>query len=409
MRKKEDVVMRNFDPEILKKLNIIVGTSFFSNKVSKIFDDNIINFLDEISKETLKKKNNTKYYEDLITFAFWIRKKNILNIVKDYIFKDKMIGNGIVFHLTPSNIPMNFAYSLVFGLLSGNSNILRLPSRNFIQTSLLCNIIIKVLKKKKFKQLKSKICLIKYEKSDEVSEYFSKNADVRIIWGGDKTINQFKKYNTSPRCVDITFSDRYSLSLLGSEKILQLKNDEFTRLIDKFYNDTYIMDQKGCSSPQGIVWLGKKKKEAKLKFYRSLLYKIKNNYDHNLSTANEKISNLSLVAAKSKLTFNINYKNFSLLIIKPNKFNCEIEKIRPYNGSFVEMDLDKINNLKKIISRKCQTISYFGVDKDLIKNLVIDNGLLGVDRIVPVGRALEMNLVWDGKDLIYSLSRIIGS
>lgn len=408
MRKKEDVVMRNFDQKILKKLNIIVGTSSFSNKASKIFDDNIINFLDEISKETLKKKNNTKY-EDLITFAFWIRKKNILNIIKDYIFKDKMIGNGIVFHLTPSNIPMNFAYSLVFGLLSGNSNILRLPSRNFIQTSLLCNIIIKVLKKKKFKQLKSKICLIKYEKSDEVSEYFSKNADVRIIWGGDKTINQFKKYNTSPRCIDITFPDRYSLSLLGSEKILQLKNDEFTRLIDKFYNDAYIMDQKGCSSPQSIVWLGKKKKEAKLKFYRSLSYKIKNNYDHNLSTANEKISNLSLVAAKSKLTFNINYKNFSLLIIKPNKFNCEIEKIRPYNGTFVEIDLDKINNLKKIISRKCQTISYFGVDKDLIKNLVIDNGLLGVDRIVPVGRALDMNLVWDGKDLIYSLSRIIGS
>ena len=109
-----------------------------------------------------------------------------------------MLGNGIVFHLSPSNIPMNFAYSLVFGLLSGNNNILRLPSKKFIQTEILCNILNRSLKKKKFIFLQNKICLIRYEKSDEISQYFSKIADARLIWGGDNTITQFKKfYNTS--------------------------------------------------------------------------------------------------------------------------------------------------------------------------------------------------------------------
>ena len=48
-----------------------------------------------------------------------------------------MIGRGSILHITPSNVPMNFAYSLSFGLLSGNRNIIRLPGRNFIQIKLL--------------------------------------------------------------------------------------------------------------------------------------------------------------------------------------------------------------------------------------------------------------------------------
>ena len=97
------------------------------------------------------------------------------------------------------------------------------------------------------------------------------------------------------------------------------------------------------------------------------------------------------------------------MTVKPKKFNTEIEKIRPYNGTFVEINLDNIKNIKKIISKKCQTITYYGIKHNELKNIIIKSGTLGVDRIVPVGRALDMSLVWDGKDLIYSLSRIIAN
>ena len=392
--------------KINNKINIVVGENKISKKVHKIFDKKIINFLDYLSKEIFKDKKNFEY-QDLITFAFWIRKKNILRISQKYYLKNKMLGNGIVFHLSPSNIPMNFAYSLVFGLLSGNNNILRLPSKKFIQTQILCSVLNRALKNKIFTFLKNKICLIKYEKSDEISEYFSKIADVRVIWGGDRTIAQFKKFYTSPSCVDITFPDRYSLALLGTEKIMNLSNSELNRVVDKFYNDTYIMDQKGCSSPQAIVWVGKKKKEAKLKFYKYFSKKIDKKFEYDLAITNEKISNLSVIAAKSKISFKTQFENFNLVKIKLKEFNLEVEKIRPYNGAFVEIDLNKIDDIKKIISKKCQTISFFGVDKELIKNSIFDSGILGVDRIVPIGRALDMSFIWDGKDLIYSLSRIV--
>jgi hypothetical protein len=40
-------------------------------------------------------------------------------------------------------------------------------------------------------------------------------------------------------------------------------------------------------------------------------------------------------------------------------------------------------------------------------NFVVKNRLSGIDRIVPVGKALEMDIIWDGYDIVRSLSRNI--
>ena len=41
--------------------------------------------------------------------------------------------------------------------------------------------------------------------------------------------------------------------------------------------------------------------------------------------------------------------------------------------------------------------------KDFLKN----NNLFGVDRVVPIGQAMDINIVWDGYDVVKSLSRAI--
>ena len=87
-------------------------------------------------------------YPDLKALAFWCRLKNILKLKKLNTEKNKKIGLGLVFHIiTPSNIPTNFVCSLIFGLLSGNSNIIKVPSKDFNQIKIICAIISKVLKK----------------------------------------------------------------------------------------------------------------------------------------------------------------------------------------------------------------------------------------------------------------------
>ena len=96
------------------------------------FEKNILSFLDLFSLELLRDKKNLSYPE-IISFAFWIRKSNLLKMqqVVDLKKNEVRLGKGIVLHIPPSNITTGFLYSWVFGLLSGNSNIIKVSSKNF--------------------------------------------------------------------------------------------------------------------------------------------------------------------------------------------------------------------------------------------------------------------------------------
>ena len=66
-----------------------------------------------------------------------------------------------------------------------------------------------------------------------------------------------------------------------------------------------------------------------------------------------------------------------------------------------------MNSIAHIINTKYQTLTYFGFNKSDLLNFVFKNRLLGIDRIVPVGEALDIGVIWDGYDIVRSLSRII--
>ena len=42
-----------------------------------------------------------------------------------------------------------------------------------------------------------------------------------------------------------------------------------------------------------------------------------------------------------------------------------------------------------------------------IKFFLLNNNLLGIDRFVPIGKSLEIDMIWDGHDVVKSLSRVI--
>ena len=54
-----------------------------------------------------------------------------------------------------------------------------------------------------------------------------------------------------------------------------------------------------------------------------------------------------------------------------------------------------------------QTLTYFGFKKEMILKNFNLKYFKGIDRIVPVGQALDINLNWDGYDVINALTRII--
>ena len=391
--------------KIKKKIKVIVGNFNLKDGPHDVFDKNIILLLNEVSKKILN-SSKCKKFPDLVSFGFWCRASNIKAIFNNYSFFKNRMGRGSVLHITPSNVPTNFAYSMVFGLLSGNNNIIRLPSKNFLQVEILCNILKKLSKKIIYKKSFNRLLLIKYEHSDLISSELSKDVEARIIWGGDNTINKFKSFITKPRCIDLAFANRYSISVIDSHKLGKLNSNDLAILTKKFYNDTYTMDQFGCSSPNSVFWLGKNN-VAKKNFWLELSKVVNKDYDLGLSGANKKISNLMNYALGKNKRFKTNIKNFNLITLKSEKLNLDnFENIN--FGSFLEINLHDINHLRKYTSEKLQTVTYYGTDFKNIKKFIIKNKIKGIDRIVPIGRAFDLTPEWDGVDIISTLSRTIG-
>lgn len=389
-------------------LNKIIKKISLSNKPFSIFEAEIINFFDAVSNKILSEKKY-KEFPDLVAFGFWCRKKNLLNISKNY--PQKQIGRGLVFHLSPSNVPLNFAFSLAFGLLSGNSNIVRLPSIEFSQVKLISNLINKIINKKEFKNLKKKIFLISYNRSEEISRALSLKSDARMIWGGDETIKRFKYFETKPKCVDLTFSNRFSISLINSNVYSKLNPLERKKLVNNFIKDCFTMDQQGCSSPKAVFWVGKSIKKIKEKFWVEINKSLKKKNDFNLSKANKKIFQIHKNILSNPSIYKVNYSNFQTvrLNLLKRKKNLNIENFQAGYGTFIEIDIKTIKDLQKYISEKCQTITQFGFESDDIKRVIIKEKFRGIDRIVKMGMAFEISNIWDGYDIINVLSRKITS
>jgi len=83
-----------------------------------------------------------------------------------------------------------------------------------------------------------------------------------------------------------------------------------------------------------------------------------------------------------------------------------VDTLRGKSGYFYEYDTHDINSIAHIVNNKYQTLTYFGVEKSILADFVLSNNLTGIDRIVPIGSALDISVIWDGYDLVRTLSRI---
>lgn len=386
-------------------------TSLVSHKAFVPFDNKINSFLEEVSKFLLK-DTEAKTYPDVVTFAFFCRKASIEQMKQSYESQlQNRLGRGVVFHIAPSNVPINFAYSLVAGLLAGNRCIVRASSKDFPQTRIVCRAFNEVAKAHEFAEINEFFSVVMYDHDSEITEGLSSIADIRVIWGGDNTIAEIRKATLKSRAFDITFADRYSFAIFNSEYVSNLDSDELRKTAQNFYNDTYLYDQNACSSPRLIVWLGKAAvvENAKEKFWNAV-------YD-NINTKYELTPILSVDKLSAEYKCAIELENTKIESSQDNLITRITLETLPQNitdytcagGCYLEYQSDNLetSGLENIINQKFQTLSYLGMKPEEIKNYIIQNGLSGVDRIVPVGKTADFGFVWDGYDLILTMSRVI--
>ena len=390
------------------KIEYLVGKKSDLNVTLKPFSDEIISFLDDFSR-LINSRKSLKIFPDIKALAFFCRKKNILNFKKKYYNPERIrFGLGLIFHITPSNIPTNFMYSLIFGLISGNANIVKVPSRKFDEIKIICDEIGYLLKKRKNSKVKNMIKILRYDSNEnQITNDISEISDARLIWGGDKTIEQIRKIKTKARTIDVPFSDRYSISIINSDKLLQLPNYKFNILLKNFYNDTYEVDQNACSSPHVILWQGGQKIAAKKKFWNNLNLLVKKNYNPPAISSIDNYCRLSKELIENNNIHSFKLFNKALYVIKLKKIYPEIFIEKSKWGFFYECNINNLNNIHHLVKKKLQTITYFGYSKIFLEKSFSEYNFNGIDRVVPIGQALNINLVWDGYDLTTKLSREI--
>lgn len=416
MLKSEDVVThmhQNFNHKIqnvnfLFPLNNNID-SMISNSAFVPFDDTICSFLHCVSQKIMS-DDEAKRFPDIITFGFFCRKAHIEHIKKEQkVDWSGRLGRGITFHIAPSNVPINFAYSLVVGLLSGNCCIVRASSKDFEQTRILCRIFNEVSQEEEFDKLRKIFAIVMYNHDADITANLSILSDVRLIWGGDNTIAEIRKAPLKPRAFDITFADRYSFSVFDAGYILSQSDASMQKIAQDFYNDTYLYDQNACSSPHLIVWNGSGEKclRAKKRFWDFVQDNIANKYDLDPILSIDKLSMkfkcaIELQSLKIEQCADNRIVRISLLKLPEN-----IEEYSVAGGFYLEYETEDLNDIVPIVTQKYQTLSYLGMESERLQQFVIVNRLKGIDRIVPVGKSSDFILFWDGYDLINIMSRIV--
>lgn len=401
-------MQRSLNPDILNKVIYLTGTAetvagLLNTPARTPFDDRIVDFLNEVSREVMKDARS-KAYSDVITFGFWIRKGSVLKLKERFEKQDDAMhmGKGIAFHIAPSNVPCNFAYSLVSGLLTGNANVIRVPSKDFPQVTILAEAFHKVLKQ--YEDMKPYVILIRYGRDKEINDLFSSIADIRIVWGGNQTIAELRKSELPPRSGEITFADRYSLAVIDADSYLAIENK--VRVAEDFYNDTFFSDQNACTSPRIIIWTGRKIEEAKKVFWEEEHKLVERKYTFQAIQGVNKLTSSYLIAVAEPGVKVVDHSDNLIVRVAIPEIREDLMDYRDNSGYFYEYDCEDICNIKSLCNDKsCQTVAYIG-NSDMFLPL-IQTGIKGIDRVVPMGKTMDFDLIWDGYNLPALMTRTI--
>lgn len=365
-------------------------------------------FLTDVSAALLRDPR-AKAYPDVTTFAFFCRRANLTQLASPYAQGQGRLGRGLAFHIAPSNVPMNFAYSLAAALLAGNASVVKASSHAFEQVRITCEAM-RLQLAGAHKALTPYVNVITYPRErQDVTEVFSRLCDVRIIWGGDETIRRVREAPLPPRAVDVAFADRWSLLLCDAAYVAAMDAPSLATMAQGFYNDTYLFDQNACTTPRLVYWLGTGETllAAQKRFWEAVHAYASPRYPVEPVTAVDKrvalyraaltLPGAKLLPMPDNLAVRISLGALTLPVLD---FRCA-------GGCFLEYAAQTLDPLTPLLTARTQTISALGVSPQAVYDLLLATGVRGVDRVTAVGHTMDFSLVWDGYDLIQTLSRRI--
>lgn len=367
------------------------------------FNASSVNFIKQLSSLLLNVNNtevaSERVASDLVALGFWLRPANINNMRQNFAIEYAK-PLGVVSHFTPANVDTMFVYSWICSLLMGNNNVVRVATKNTPAADLLMTLINQLLCMPEHEEIANRNQFVTYDRSSRYSQDISTVSDARVIWGGDDSVMSIRSLTTKPRCRDISFADRYSAALIDVSG--GFNDAEVTAVAKALWKDTQPFGQQACSSPRVIFWIGD---DALL---HQLLVEINNlarQTASEITRTNNHLVNQQLVKTTNPDNSVLFSDNITALAVE--NLSEQILQWHTGEGIFYVLKIDTENDIATHADAKLQTLSYWGVDKAALLKLSANPSISGIDRIVPIGRALDFSPVWDGFDLFSQLTRKI--
>lgn len=386
----DDLTFLVGDPELLRQMPETPALPAFSERA--------VTFLSSLSRLLLRDKRSSV---DVKSYAYWIRRASLEAAAREGDFQNRL-GRGVALHIAPSNVPVNFAVSMTSSLLAGNCTVVRVSGKPFPQVDLICEAM-NLLLEGECAAMRPYVCVLQYKHSDEITRELSALCDVRVIWGGDRTIEAIRRAPLPPRTVELAFADRYSIAVIDTETYLEQDLGEIAK---KFYTDTYYTDQNACSSPRLVVWLGERIPEAQERFWGALEEVVRRDYPMQPIQAVDKYS---AVCALGMSRPGVRYVSKDTLVVRAelDRLTADVMDYKCGGGCFFEYAAQSLGEIVPVLSKRCQTVAVLGVDRERVRELVFSKGVRGVDRIVPLGGTMGLSFIWDGFKMVESMSRYV--
>jgi Acyl-CoA reductase (LuxC) len=373
------------------------------------FDASVVGACADLSLRIMRDQEARRYPE-LLALAFWIRKAEIHRLQNEFSLLSRpdrmLVPRGTVFHLPPRNVDTMFVYSWLLSALAGNRNVIRLSPQRSASTSLLLRLFGEALETAA-EPARSSTVVVCYGHEATPTASLTSFCDVRVIWGGDSTVASIRRAVLPPHARELTFPDRYSMAAFRADSYLRLPDEEREQLADRFFNDAFWFDQLGCSSPRLVLWCGEPTctLESSADFFPRVAACVRRR-GYVLADAHSIEKLVFSASAVLDLPVSACRRWPEVTVLTLDSLSG-FDRAHPGGGLFFEAHLRSIAELAPALSRKDQTLTSFGFeDEELRAFIQLLNGR-AIDRVVPVGQALQFGRFWDGHDLLIEFCRQI--
>lgn len=337
--------------------------------------------------------------------AYWMRKAEVTRLAESFEALQsptrRLMPRGTVFHMPPANVDTLFVYSWLLSLLTGNRNVVRLSERIAGTDNLILEVIRDVLVD--HPDVAAATVMLTYGHDPEITAEISARCDTRVIWGGDETVRSIRAVPLPVHATELTFPDRFSLAAMSAPSYRTLDDTQRDELASRFYNDAYVFDQLACSSPRLLVWLGDPGADAQDFFDRVGKAAADRGYGVDASSAIAKLA--QAYEAMIDLPVTSYERDGNAVTVLGVEDFPHVRGAFCGAGFFFQMRVDSLLDLVPHITRADQTLAVSGITPDEQRAFVDALAGRGIDRIVPIGRALDFNRVWDGFDLVAEFTR----